>query len=63
MLLILSNAPLQLITVLVKSFAHLNQDFSLGSVEEGGKLSKWLTVYSGDLQMANFGGINICKGF
>ena len=29
-------------TVLVKSFAHLNQDFLLASLEERGKLCKWL---------------------
>ncbi len=36
-------------TVLVKSFADLNRNFFLASLEEIGKLSKWWTVYSGIL--------------
>ena len=31
-------------TVLVKSFAHLNRNFFLASLEEIGKLWKWWTV-------------------
>ncbi len=34
-------------TVLVKSFAHLNGNFFLASLEEIGHLSKGWTVYSG----------------
>ena len=41
-------------TVLVKRFAHLNQDFLLASLEERGKLWKWLTFSSGVLQLTNF---------
>ena len=36
-------------TVLVKSFAHLNGNFFLVSLEEIGKLWNWWTVYSGVL--------------
>ncbi len=46
------------ITVLVKSFAHLNQIFFfVASLEERGKLWKWLTDYGGVLQLTNFLGI------
>ena len=38
-------------TVLVKGFAHLNQDFLLASLEDMGKLWKWLRVYSEALQL------------
>ena len=40
--------------MLVKGFPHLNQDFLLASLEERGKLWKWLRVYSGVLHLAKF---------